>query len=150
MRQNDFNEQPAAPESAEKPCSHPAHRNYAWVASDGVLCVGCCQCGAVLRGASDVQPQAKEEEQTMPNSSNIAPDVQAIAEAVARHTFTEKYQRETEPELLHEEALGVALARWAEYDGMKLLRVLYSALEDANFHEAAGQVQDILKREESE
>ena len=32
-------------------CKHPPERVYAWRASDGVLCIGCCECGAVLKGA---------------------------------------------------------------------------------------------------
>lgn len=31
-------------------CKHPPGRLYAWFARDGVLCVGCCACGAVLKG----------------------------------------------------------------------------------------------------
>lgn len=34
-------------------CPHPPTRLYAWHAQDGVLCVACCACGAVLRGAAD-------------------------------------------------------------------------------------------------
>lgn len=32
-------------------CRHPPSRHFAWVAYDGVLCVGCCACGKVLKGA---------------------------------------------------------------------------------------------------
>jgi hypothetical protein len=34
-------------------CPHPPTRLYAWYAVDGVLCIGCCVCGAVLKGASE-------------------------------------------------------------------------------------------------
>lgn len=33
-------------------CLHPLTRQYAWVAYNGVMCIACCACGAVLRGAS--------------------------------------------------------------------------------------------------
>lgn len=33
-----------------KDCKHPSHRLYCWYAYDGVLCIGCCQCGKVLKG----------------------------------------------------------------------------------------------------
>lgn len=33
-----------------KGCQHPPSRYYGWVAYDGVLCVVCCDCGAVLHG----------------------------------------------------------------------------------------------------
>ena len=32
-------------------CNHPPTRLYAWFAYDGTLCVGCTECGQVLRGA---------------------------------------------------------------------------------------------------
>jgi len=34
------------------PCGHPPERIYAWIAYDGVLCAGCCDCGRVLTGAA--------------------------------------------------------------------------------------------------
>lgn len=34
-------------------CKHPPSRLYSWTAFDGVLCVACCECGAVLRGACE-------------------------------------------------------------------------------------------------
>ncbi len=33
-----------------KVCPHPPTRLYTWIAFDGVLCVGCCACGTVLKG----------------------------------------------------------------------------------------------------
>lgn len=33
-------------------CGHPPHRLYSWQASDGTLCVTCCECGKVLAGAA--------------------------------------------------------------------------------------------------
>lgn len=41
------------------PCTHPAHRVYAWHAHDDTLCAACCDCGAVLCGAA-TQSQAAE------------------------------------------------------------------------------------------
>ena len=32
-------------------CKHLPERNYAWIAADGVVCIACCDCGAVLKGA---------------------------------------------------------------------------------------------------
>jgi hypothetical protein len=34
------------------PCTHPPTRLYCWYATDGVLCITCCKCGAVLKGAA--------------------------------------------------------------------------------------------------
>jgi hypothetical protein len=33
------------------PCSHPPTRLYSWSAYDGTLCIACCECGKVLKGA---------------------------------------------------------------------------------------------------
>ncbi len=38
-----------------KPCTHPPTRIFAWFAN-GVLCVGCCDCGEVLAGAAEPLP----------------------------------------------------------------------------------------------
>ena len=32
------------------------------------------------------------------------------------------------------DALGVAIANWADWDGEKIVEAFFSALEDANFH----------------
>jgi len=36
--------------TTETGCKHPPKRLYSWIAADGTLCVGCCECGAVLAG----------------------------------------------------------------------------------------------------
>ena len=36
----------------EPTCAHRPSRLYFWVADDGVRCVGCCDCGEMLAGAS--------------------------------------------------------------------------------------------------
>jgi hypothetical protein len=39
---------------ANKPkekCKHPPTRLFAWFDYNGDLCVGCCKCGEVLKGA---------------------------------------------------------------------------------------------------
>lgn len=41
--------------SAPRP--HPPARLWTWRAADGVLCVACCDCGAVLAGAAEA-PEA--------------------------------------------------------------------------------------------
>ena len=41
-----------------EPCKHPPSRYYSWFAynpvtdKSDILCVGCCECGAVLAGAA--------------------------------------------------------------------------------------------------
>lgn len=34
-------------------CKHPARRLFGWKAFDGTLCICCCECGEVLRGAAE-------------------------------------------------------------------------------------------------
>jgi len=46
-----------------------------------------------------------------------------------------------------EKALGIAISNWSEWDGFKIMRVLFSALEDSNFHEWAGRVQTMIAEE---
>lgn len=48
------------PNAAERNCPHPARRIFAWVAYDGSLCAGCCECGTVLAG--EAQPLTGSEE----------------------------------------------------------------------------------------
>ena len=36
----------------DNPCTHPTERLYTWTAFDNTLCAGCCDCGAVLKGAT--------------------------------------------------------------------------------------------------
>lgn len=40
-------------------CQHPAWRVFAWIAVDGSLCAGCCDCGEVLAG--EAQPLSDAE-----------------------------------------------------------------------------------------
>jgi hypothetical protein len=51
----------------------------------------------------------------------------------ARTSFVASYLAETPQDELTEKGLGIALSAWAEYDGIKLMRVFREALEDSNF-----------------
>jgi hypothetical protein len=48
------------------------------------------------------------------------------------------------------EGLGIAIAHWAEWDGVQIMRVFRAALEDANFHTEAGKVEDWITEEEKD
>ena len=39
-------------EARDGTCAHPPKRLYSWRARDNTLCVGCCDCGAILSGAA--------------------------------------------------------------------------------------------------
>ena len=45
-------------------------------------------------------------------------------------SFMPAFQAETSDEL----ALGVAISKWAHWDGDKIAETFFAALEDANFH----------------
>lgn len=76
--------------------------------------------------------------------------LQNVANVAATEFFTPKYI-ESEPQKHREiEGLGIALAHWTEWDGLALMHIFMSALEDANFHTEAGQVQEMIDRIEME
>ncbi len=43
-------------------CAHPASRLWCWQAIDGVWCVACCDCGAVLRGGAQLNNEQEGNE----------------------------------------------------------------------------------------
>lgn len=47
---------------AESTCPHPAWRVFAWIAADGALCAGCCDCGEVLAGEAGALTDTSTEE----------------------------------------------------------------------------------------
>lgn len=55
-----------------QPCQHPPARRYAWFARDDtapggtVLCVACCDCGAVLAGAGELVSVTNEDDTRNP------------------------------------------------------------------------------------
>jgi hypothetical protein len=118
-------------------CAHPPTRLYAWTAYDETLCIGCCDCGAVLQGASD-----DKEKPIMDTTKSL----QAVAEHMATECFTPEYVQNHPQENREIEGLGIALVRWSQWDGLKLMHVFMEALTDANFHTEAGQVQDMITR----
>jgi len=48
-----------------------------------------------------------------------------------------------------ENGLGIALARFCDWDGLPLLRIFHWALEDANYHAEAAQVWEMILKEEA-
>ena len=68
--------------------------------------------------------------------------LQVIAEYTATNSFTDG--KSDTPDL-QDAGLGIAIAQWARWDGIRVLRVAFSALQDANFHHEAAQVDQMLK-----
>jgi len=58
-----------------------------------------------------------------------------IAENRAAAAFLESHLAETPIETLRLEGMGMALAKWTEWTGEDLVKILLAALGDANFHE---------------
>ena len=81
-------------------------------------------------------------------SINLAQAIEKVAERASTEVFVESFIREDNYEDRKEEGLGVAISKWAKWDGETIMRVFIAALEDANFHEEAGRVSDILKQME--
>lgn len=68
---------------------------------------------------------------------DVRAEMQKIAEYKAVEAFTEEYVAKTPLAERVPEALGIALAGWAGWDGTMILKVAAAALEDANYHSEA-------------
>ena len=49
-----------------------------------------------------------------------------------------------------EEALGILISKWAEWDGQKIMDVFLNALEDANFHSFRSRLLELWEKEVAE
>jgi len=70
--------------------------------------------------------------------------IQRVANYKAKNSFTD-----CKPENLEErkiEGLGLAISQWSEWGGRIIMEVFKAALEDANFHDEAEQVQEMLDK----
>ena len=74
----------------------------------------------------------------------LAKHIEAAAMAAAKKCFAEDYDAQTYQK--KEEGLGIAISQWAKWDGLSIMRVFISALEDANFHTEAAAVSKMLKK----
>jgi len=72
-------------------------------------------------------------------------DYQLALNRVAKEAKEQSFDKDAEVEL--EEALGVALSVWSEWDGMRILDVCIAALEDANYSTVAGEIEKIKQAE---
>lgn len=66
-----------------------------------------------------------------------------LIEAQKRKSFVTP-ENTTDPE-----ALGLVVSHHFEWDGLKILETFFFALEDANFHTEAAQVQEMIEAEKS-
>lgn len=77
---------------------------------------------------------------------NVTQQLQKLAEYQAVTCFTKSHIKPDNLEERIEDGLGIAISQWSEWDGLKIMRVFFWALEDANFHEDAASVLDMLKK----
>ena len=67
----------------------------------------------------------------------------SAAKSSRRDSFIEEYW----PTITDADALGVAISKWAEWDGNKIAEAFFSALEDSNFHSARAKMVDFWNTE---
>jgi hypothetical protein len=69
----------------------------------------------------------------------IIPLLKQVVETIAAECFTDGYRASVE------ECLGLALSKYLEWDGVKLMQVASFALEDANYHTEAGLMHSLAE-----
>ena len=62
-----------------------------------------------------------------------------------REQWTADYIAENDA-TVREETLGRQLASWSSWDGVRILRVASAALTDANFHDEADQIDQMINQ----
>lgn len=68
---------------------------------------------------------------------------QVIAEYTAAATFADGKSDTPDRQ---DAGLGIAIAHWADWEGDHILRASFNALQDANFHTEAAQVQQMIDK----
>lgn len=65
-----------------------------------------------------------------------------LIEEVKKESFMPEYQAKVSDQ----EVLGIVLSKYFEWDGLKILEVASSGLEDANFHKEAALVDEMIEK----
>jgi hypothetical protein len=63
----------------------------------------------------------------------MSEDITARLQSIAIDERVESFKPNAD--VTDAECLGIALAHWADWDGVKIVEAFLSALEDANFHD---------------
>lgn len=66
--------------------------------------------------------------------------IQELLDTIKKNSFVAKYKA------TNEEAMGLLVSKFFEWDGVAILETSANALEDANFHTEAGQLFDMVKK----
>ncbi len=69
--------------------------------------------------------------------------VKALLEAIKKESFVSGYIA------TDEEAMGLLVSKYFEWDGLKILKTTYNALEDANFHTENEHIQQMIDKLEN-
>jgi hypothetical protein len=79
-------------------------------------------------------------------SQEVKTLIKIAAEISLKESFVEGFNTPTPERLL--DALGIAICHYCDYTGLDILKVMYSALEDANYHRYNETVQKWIDEEE--
>jgi hypothetical protein len=74
---------------------------------------------------------------------NTPENIRDRIERIKRASFNDDYQA------TDEEAMGILLSRFFDYDGIAILKAASFGLEDANFHTLNAEVGRLIKREQA-
>ena len=69
--------------------------------------------------------------------------VKQVLEGIKKESFIEGYQA------TDEETMGLLISKYFEWNGLKILKATYNALEDANFHTENIEIQKMIDRIEA-
>jgi hypothetical protein len=75
----------------------------------------------------------------------MSPALKTLIQNQIRTSFTPEYQSKA----TDEEALGLIVSHYFKWDGLRILKVCYAALEDANFHTENETIQALIDKLEA-
>ncbi len=68
-------------------------------------------------------------------------DLKALIDAQKQKSFVPEYRDKA----TDEEALGLMISKYFEWDGLAVLKVTYAGLEDSNFHTENQTIEGMIK-----
>lgn len=78
--------------------------------------------------------------------------VQQLIDSLLPETIVSKFQTEDRLTENEDTTLGVAISVWTEWDALRIMRVFKEALEDANYHDTADEIEHwiyLLEKDDS-
>ena len=73
---------------------------------------------------------------------NYVEEIKKILNQIKQKSFVEEYKDKA----TDEEAMGLLISHYFEWDGLKILKATYNALEDANFHTENEIIQGMIDK----